>query len=450
MGFRDLVRKLGFWSVVLRWREPIGFRVRLRGDGLLRFAAALGAWGAATGVLFILFGINSRPPHFLLAVALGAVFGLGPAMLLLFWRRDHVSGRVSVCQEGIRRQRHYADWSVDGMWVEKAEWPYQAISGCAIVPEQATGKSFSIMLLAVEDETEIVGLPRKIDLNQLSQFLASKRVPVQQAWSVPPQFTRRMSPIAPAIISAVGLVMLVGGAGFYAVKTADEGPAIAGLDQPEQDEHFVDSRLHDPVVQDTAPLDGVPQADSGGAPPSSQPDAAPGNTPFGFGGPRRPGLSPGAPPPAEANAPQPQFGKPTALAGGPGEFPFVLETSQRRPVIGFQYGSGSWAGKQAIGRLDPVFDRGQPPADMILAREGYAVGALNLDAGDYVFAIQVVFMRQKADGRLDPADSYTGDWFGHPTGATPTTLSGEGAPVIGILGFRGAVLNKVGLVLDSQ
>ena len=85
---------------------------------------------------------------------------------------------------------------------------------------------------------------------------------------------------------------------------------------------------------------------------------------------------------------------------------------------------------------------------MIVAREGYAVGALNVDAPIYVSAIQLVFQRVKIGGQLDSADSYTSPWIGKPSGNPPQSLDGKGKIVVGIFGRRGAIVDAIGLVFD--
>jgi hypothetical protein len=77
------------------------------------------------------------------------------------------------------------------------------------------------------------------------------------------------------------------------------------------------------------------------------------------------------------------------------------------------------------------------------------VGGLNANAGQYVHAVQIVFMRVKADGRLDPRDSYMSDWLGTKTDASTTPLPGEGAPVIGVHGRKAAILDGIGLVFKQ-
>ena len=155
------------------------------------------------------------------------------------------------------------------------------------------------------------------------------------------------------------------------------------------------------------------------------------------------------PPPAAATLSNtlPVGAKQTPLAGGKGGVPFVAADAEHRTVVGFRYAVGSWAGQPALRFLEPVYERPEAErAGESVAREGYAVGGLNANAGQYVHAVQVVFMRVKADGRLDPADSYTSDWLGTKTDASTTPLTGEGAPIIGVHGRKAAILDGIGLV----
>lgn len=146
------------------------------------------------------------------------------------------------------------------------------------------------------------------------------------------------------------------------------------------------------------------------------------------------------------------------MVGGSGGGPFETAGSGE-PVLGFDYRMGTWAGQQAIGDLRPLFARApqgaKPPfargpqgAQQVMAREGYAVGAMEVDAAEFVNAVRVVFMRVDAQGRLDRNDSYKSDWIGAASGRPTQTLGGDGSKIIGIYGRRTAVLDAVGLLLE--
>ena len=135
--------------------------------------------------------------------------------------------------------------------------------------------------------------------------------------------------------------------------------------------------------------------------------------------------------------------------GGSGGFDFRF--SESAPLLGLRYRLGSWQGQEAVGKLEPIFRRGasSSPDQQVMARPGYAVGGLLVDADQYVNAIQVIFMRQNADGTLDTVDRYHSPWLGKPTGKPPTLIGGSGDPVVGIHGRAGLVTDAVGLVLQK-
>jgi hypothetical protein len=91
---------------------------------------------------------------------------------------------------------------------------------------------------------------------------------------------------------------------------------------------------------------------------------------------------------------------------------------------------------------------GGNPTDLI-AKDGYAVGAITVKAGTRVDGLSVTFMRVKANGMLDPRDGYPSAWFGG-TGATKEiTLGGTGKAVVGLTGRSGLDLDALGLVIKK-
>jgi hypothetical protein len=139
------------------------------------------------------------------------------------------------------------------------------------------------------------------------------------------------------------------------------------------------------------------------------------------------------------------------------------------PVLGFSYQLGQWAGKPALRDLTPIYDAerqsdkpspvprttrnlhgrvtvNQGPLE-VMARKGYAVGALEVKTNPYVAAVRVVFMRLGDDGHLDTEDAYKSAWIGQ-AGGTAQTLGGDGKKVIGVCGRRALVLDAVGLVME--
>lgn len=139
------------------------------------------------------------------------------------------------------------------------------------------------------------------------------------------------------------------------------------------------------------------------------------------------------------------------LVGGQGGGPRRIVDREGRPMIGVRHRMGSWAGKEMVKSFDPLFERGRPRPgyDELFAKDGYAVGAIQVDGDQYVYAIRVAFMRIDGD-RLDPNESYVSEWIGNPTGQTPKTLNGDGAFVVGVHCRATLILDAVGLVFKAE
>lgn len=188
-------------------------------------------------------------------------------------------------------------------------------------------------------------------------------------------------------------------------------------------------------------------AESAARPETASPPMPFGPRRFGPSGFGPPGFGPGdsTPPPTALGSQE--VGRKGELLGGAGGVPF-FSARAGAPVVGFLWSSGTWAGKKGLGRLRPLYDRRLNTGSTIVAREGYAVAALEVDADQYVFAVRVVFARLKDDGSVDAADTYTSDWIGHPSGGSVRKLDGAGAKIIGIYGRGTAMVDAVGLVLE--
>jgi hypothetical protein len=156
------------------------------------------------------------------------------------------------------------------------------------------------------------------------------------------------------------------------------------------------------------------------------------------------------PPPNYANAnAHPNVGRDTEIAGdGSGGMPQrYVEPGGR--LLGVEFRTGEWEGEKCLGGLVPVFHDDQPVtiSGRVMARHGYAVGAVEVQSARFVDAIRLVFERVKDDGTLEPADSYESDWIGYPSDLKTKRLASEGRPVIGIKCQQGAILNGLALVI---
>jgi hypothetical protein len=480
--FGRLAKKLGAREILFKWNEPLWYRPRLRGDVPLRWTAAVGAWAAMTGLFLVLFGGNINPPPMWAAVLVGAVFGLLPAWAILFVGRKNASGLVRVYRHEIYRTRSYTALDFHG-WTEWATWPHEAIERCVIVPEEALGQSFSVMLLTTDCGTEIVGIPRKVDLGHLSEHLTESGIHVERGESVPASYTKKLGMGAPTVFGVIGVVCFLGGLVFYLEHAGNRKPEVA--EREEFDDKFPDGVPHDAIDDHREMMErfkvspkpqGKPQPqnerrnaanDEPPAPVSPRPTLPGREFPMGARFPRgfgdsgrefpsarieslmgargRSNVTPG-PTPAPAAPLEPGD---TELVGGSGGFPFRSVDPDGKAVLGFRYSMGSWAGQEALRELEPVFSRASSrgSGQVLLAREGYVVGGLKVHASGSVHGVQVVFMAIQPDGKLNPADLYTSDWIG-VSSPSATSLGSTGARVLGLHGRLAAILDAVGLVTE--
>lgn len=84
------------------------------------------------------------------------------------------------------------------------------------------------------------------------------------------------------------------------------------------------------------------------------------------------------------------------------------------------------------------------------AKPGYAIGAISAKAGGNFDGTSITFMKI-GDGKLDPKDSYESDYVGTDEKKPPVKISGEGKPVVGIVGkTRDKDMTAFGLVFKGQ
>jgi hypothetical protein len=131
--------------------------------------------------------------------------------------------------------------------------------------------------------------------------------------------------------------------------------------------------------------------------------------------------------------------------------------ADKRPVTGVMYQAREALIKggariNCITSFTPIYQAGRARAGQTLemAKDGYVVGGLNVKFRTVVTGVQVVYMKRKPDGSLDPEDTYKSEWLGQPGEADKEyALTGKGKKVIGVH-LKSAVgkLQAVALVLE--
>lgn len=140
------------------------------------------------------------------------------------------------------------------------------------------------------------------------------------------------------------------------------------------------------------------------------------------------------------------------FAGGQGGSEFYDHHTGLAPMLGFECRFKTWTDQQAPTNLRTLYSRDETPErdDLVhfLAEPGFAVGGMETEGENHIYAIRLTFMAIKDDGSLDPNDTYQSDWIGEPREEQPyfTRFFGQGAPVLGLAGRGGMVTDAVGIL----
>ena len=153
--------------------------------------------------------------------------------------------------------------------------------------------------------------------------------------------------------------------------------------------------------------------------------------------------------------------KTKALGGNDPKRAFSELPARGAVLIGFDVGVGKFGKIETVYALRPLYltaegeesyqeyglfaDRRLPNNKVlkskvtkkvrIEAEPGYAVSGVTLRTGLNINGLSVTFMKIK--GRtLDPNRTYTSEWVGDRTGGGEASISGDGAPVIGVFGCQ--------------
>jgi S1-C subfamily serine protease len=163
---------------------------------------------------------------------------------------------------------------------------------------------------------------------------------------------------------------------------------------------------------------------------------------------------------AKENAPWPA-GKPTLIQGG-GDREFRDGAPAGGLLVGLEVGLGKFFDNDVVKAVRPIYRTGEKESlgeqygteinrvVKVVAKPGYAVGAISLKTGLGVDGLSVTFMKV-VGGKLDPKDSYESDWVGGMGGGGPVKLAGGETPIVGVVGKANAKdVSGLGLLLKAE
>ncbi len=142
----------------------------------------------------------------------------------------------------------------------------------------------------------------------------------------------------------------------------------------------------------------------------------------------------------------------TVMVGGDGGEPFTKIDPERRPIIGFQFKLGQWAGRDCISGVDAIYEQtaeiDPESITVCLAKPGYVVGGMIVNKKDGADGMQVIFMKMTSKG-LDTKDTYKGPRYGYTGAGKQVQLAGDGQLVVGTFGRQGMNTDGFGLVVKA-
>lgn len=465
MGLKEIMTKpLWLGSTELAWQEPPFYRIRLRRDALWRLLISVGVGLVAAGILLGVLAFRDVPRDWNFALALGLIaFPL--ALLYTFGRRGPVNGRIVLHRDTIRRTTVSCGAPFFIVWSWE-RWEYDQISNCVFIPAKDVGHRFSIMLVSYGDSQDMIAIPKRINPRKVVEILMKHGMRVLRGSRLPQHATQGLSSLAPMATVAGSLLTLMVGLVLYSTQRPPEDkpmpqrPSIPGLDDmrnsrfpsfgppthpwgtsaPTLPEDRPNQELDDmrQMRNDMRQMrDGMRQM--GG---DMRRERSPSfSSPAGPPGPAAPGI------PRSDNTQAASYVL-TETVGSTEGFDFRKVDYRGRPVIGVQFALMSQAGTEYVRRLTPIFDRTRATRpNTILAKEGYALGAIHVWTSEFVDGIKLVFMKLNDDKSLQLSDSYEADTIGTATTETAKIITTDGRIIVGLHGRRTSLMNAIGLAV---
>ncbi len=134
-----------------------------------------------------------------------------------------------------------------------------------------------------------------------------------------------------------------------------------------------------------------------------------------------------------------------------GSFIKCLANFDKKPMLGFEaMETMSQRKATQLGRIIPMFERTEFATS--LAKEGYAVGGVNVHVvGGKILGLQCIFMKL-ADDSLDVDDTYDGPWVGSaPANENHSVrLVGDGRLVYGMMIEQASAVTALALIREAE
>jgi S1-C subfamily serine protease len=152
-----------------------------------------------------------------------------------------------------------------------------------------------------------------------------------------------------------------------------------------------------------------------------------------------------APRPPAAKVETPAGTRATQILGGTFDREYHDVGPEGSLLVGLEIGLGTFINYDVIRAVRPIYRGGgketfgkQRGTELdcivkVVARPGYAVGAISIKSGLGLDSLSITFMKV-VDGKLDRLDTYESERIGGPGGGGPVKVGGDGSPVVGIVG----------------
>ncbi len=211
-GYPDLIKRR---DIKHRWTEPFFMMVRLQGEVGRRLIFSLTILVSVFLASNFLVLLSSRSSPFDALNFASAITITGGLLIcfFVFAKSKRPSGNVVMTEQKLRLE-HY----LPGFFYNEQrwqEWPYAALVQCGVVTPDKVGHNFGILVLVGVNKTEIIGVPRSVDIRVIANFLASRGVSVAALNRLPqsvilePALTPLKMMIAFVVAAAFGFVVLV-------------------------------------------------------------------------------------------------------------------------------------------------------------------------------------------------------------------------------------------------